>query len=254
MSRPPQPHPAQDRLTSFFWSGDTIRSRNVSDAVMTGVVNIPAPPTRLVADWERDISERLESGDVDVLPLARARVRWPDYRHCVQAVSDWTRTLGLRDMLATSDVALMACRGAKYHHDAAHYGGAAFCNLFLSEDRGLDVHFPATGLRIPLVRGTVMFFDTGQPHAVIARNRSGFHAADFSPEQDCSQVFLTWELPVDNAEVAQALGITFDTDPSTAAQLDEEQIWLNGAPVSVCPESGLWRPAESAGTHSLAPR
>lgn len=211
--------------------------------MLTGVVNIPAPPARLVADWERDITQRLglEPGDVEVLPLARARTRWPDYKHCVQAASDWTRALGLRDVLASSDVALMACRGARYHHDAAHYGGAAFCNLFLSEDRGLDVHFPVTGHRIPLVRGTVMVFDTGQPHAVIARNRSGFHAGDFSPDLDCSQIFLTWELPIENADVAQALGITFDTNPSTATQLDEEQLWQNGAPARVCPESGrLW--------------
>ncbi len=246
MSHPPQPHCVQDRLTSYYRSGDAIRSRSVSAAVLTGVVNIPVPPTRLVADWERDISQRLglEPGDVEVLPLPRARVRWPDYRNCVQAVADWTRALGLHDVLAPSEVALMACRGAKYHHDAAQYGGAAFCNLFLSEDRGLDVHFPVTGHRIPLVRGTVMVFDTGQPHAVIARHRSGFHAADFSPEQDCSQVFLTWELPIENADVAQLLGVTFDTDPSTAARLDEAQIWLNGVPARVRPESGLWSRAE----------
>jgi len=243
MSLPPQAQPAQDRLTSFFWSGDAIRSRSVSGVVLSGVVDIPAPPARLVADWERDIAQRLglEPGDVEVLQLPRARVRWPDYPHCVQAVTDWTRMLGLRDVLASSDVALMACRGAQYHHDAAHYGGAAFCNLFVSEDRGLDVHFPATGQRIPLVRGTVMVFDTGQPHAVIARHRSGFELADFSPEQDCSQVFLTWELPIENPDVVQVLGVVFDTDPANAARLDEEQIWLNGAPARLCPESGrLW--------------
>ena len=240
MSRPQQPHPAQDRLTSFFWSGDAIHSRSVSDAVLTGVVNIPAPPARLVADWERDISQRLglEPGDVEVLPLARARARWPDYKHCVQAVSDWTRALGLRDVLASSDVALMACRGARYHHDGAQYGGAAFCNLFLSEDRGLDVHFPATGQRIPLTRGTVMVFDTGQPHAVIPRSSSGFNAGDFPAERDCTQVFLTWELPIENRHVAQALGIAFDIDPLTASRLGEEQVWVKGAPATVCPQSG----------------
>lgn len=238
----------QGPLVSYFWSGDAIRSRSVSDAVMTGVVNIPAPPTRLVADWERDISTRLglEPGDVEVLPLSRARVRWPDYKHCVQAVADWTRTLGLHDVLACSDVALMACRGARYHHDAAHYGGAAFCNLFVSEDRGLDVHFPATGHRIPLVRGTVMVFDTAQPHAVIARDGRGFDVADFSPERDCSQVFLTWELPIESADVAQALGIVFDNDPATASRLDEEQIWLNGASARVCPDSGRFLSAYQA--------
>ena len=220
-----------------------IRSRGVSDVVLTSTVEIPAPPVRLAADWERDISLRLElePGDVEALPLARARVRWPDYKHCVQAASDWTRRLGLQDALATSDVALMACRGAKYHHDGAQYGGAAFCNLFLSEDRGLDLHFPLTGHRIPLVRGTAVIFDTGQPHAVIDRRSAGFNAGDFPPEQDCTQVFLTWELPIENTHVAQTLSIAFDTAPSTALQLSEEQVWLNGAPASVCPDSGRWR-------------
>ena len=217
-----------------------MRSRSVGKLVHTGVVSIAAPPARLVADWERDISERLalDPGDVEELSLARARVRWPDYTHCVKAVADWTRSVGLGDVVASSDVALMACRGARYHHDGAQYGGAAFCNLFLSEDRGLDVHFPLIGLRIPLVRGTVMVFDTGQPHAVIARGSSGFCVEDFSVDRDCSQVFLTWELPIEHVDVAQTLGLVFDTDPSTASNLDEEQIRLNGQPATVCPETG----------------
>jgi hypothetical protein len=60
-------------------------------------------------------------------------MRWPDYSACVQAVGEWTRTFGLADVLTTSEVALMVCRGARYHHDAELYGGSAFCNLFLSE-------------------------------------------------------------------------------------------------------------------------
>ena len=242
MSHPPQLHRARDLLVSYFWSGNAIRSRSVSDVVLSGTVDIPAPPARLIADWEREISLRLglEPGDVEALPLARARARWPDYRHCVQAVSDWTRTLGLHEVLAASDVALMACRGAKYHHDGAQYGAAAFCNLFLSEDKGLDLHFPSTGHRIPLVRGTAVVFDTGQPHAVIQRRSGGFNVADFAPDRDCTQVFLTWELPITNAHVGHALRITYDIDPSTSLLLDEEQVWLNGAPASVCPDSGRW--------------
>jgi hypothetical protein len=246
MSHPPQPHRARDLLTSYFWSGDAIRSRSVSNGLLSGTVEVPAPPARLIADWERDIASRLllEPGDVEPLPLARARARWPDYKHCVQAMSDWTRTLGLPpEVLAASDVALMACRGARYHHDGAQYGGAAFCNLFVSEDKGLDVHFPATGHRIPLVRGMVLMFDTGQPHAVIRRGSSGFDAADFAPDRDCTQPFLTWELPIENADVARALRIDFDIDPSTALQLDEEQVWLNGARADVRPDSGRWRVA-----------
>jgi hypothetical protein len=246
MNSPPQQHPVRDLLTSYFWSGDVIRSRRVSDIVLTGMVDVPVPSARLLADWERETSSGmvLEPGDVEVMPLARARMRWPDYKRCVQAMSDWTCVLGLPGVLASSDVALMACRGAKYHHDGAQYGGAAFCNLFMSEDKGLDLHFPSMDYRIPLTRGTAVIFDTGQPHGVIQRGSSGFNVADFAPDQDCTQIFLTWELPIEDAHVGDALGVTFDIDRSTSLQLDEEQVWLNGARAIVCPDSGRWCPVD----------
>ena len=232
----------RDILTSWFWSGDAIRSRRVSDIVLSGTVDVPVPSARVLADWERETSSRivLEPGDVEVMPLARTQARWPDYKRCVQAMSDWTAALGLSNVLASSDVALMACRGARYHHDGAQYGGAAFCNLFLSEDKGLDLHFPSTGLRIPLTRGTAVIFDTGHPHGVIQRRSSGFSMADFGPDQDCIQIFLTWELPIEDDDVARALEVAFDIDTSASLQRDEEQVLLNGAPAAVCPESGRW--------------
>ena len=236
----------RDMLTSYYWSDDAIRSRSVSDIVLSGTVDVPMPPARLLADWEREISSHLilEPGDVEPMPLPRARARWPDYTRCVQAVSDWTRALGLPEVLAASDVALMACRGARYHHDGAQYGDAAFCNLFMSEDRGLDLHFPALGLRIPLTRGTVVLFDTGQPHGVIQRGSSSFNAADFAPDQDWIQIFLTWELPIENAHVGHALKVAFDVAPTTSLQLDREQVQLNGERVIVCPDSGRWSRAD----------
>jgi hypothetical protein len=229
-------------LTSYFWSGDAIRSRRVSDVVLTGTVDVPAPPARLLADWEREISTRmvLEPGDVEAMPLARARTRWPDYSRCVKAMSDWTCERGLPTVLASSDVALMACRGARYHHDGEQYGCAAFCNLFLSEDRGLDLHFPSLDLRIPLTRGTAVIFDTGQPHGVIRRSSSGFNVADFAPGENCIQIFLTWELPIEDAHVAHALKVALDVAPSTSLQPDAEQVRLNGEQVVVCPDSGRW--------------
>lgn len=247
MNPPSQPHRARDNLlTSYFWSDDAIRSRSVSDTVLLATLDVPAPPARLVADWERDVSSRLalEPGDVEPLPLARARTRWLDYKHCVQAMADWTHAQGLPGVLATSDIALMACRGAKYHHDGAQYGSAAFCNLFLSDDKGLDLHFPVAGVRMPLTRGTAVVFDTCQPHAVVRRGGSGFDAADFPPEVDCTLVFLTWELPIETADVARALRIAFDVDPSGASKIDEEQLHLGGKSALPCPDSGRWRGSE----------
>lgn len=241
-----KPHRVQDILTCHFHSGDAIRSRRVSDIVRSGTLDVPAPSARLLADWERETSLHmvLEPGDVEVMPLPRARLRWPDYTRCVQTMSDWTGALGLPDVLAASDVALMACRGARYHHDGAQYGDSAFCNLFMSEDKGLDLHFPSTGQRIPLTRGTAVIFDTGQPHGVIQRGSSGFNAADFASAQDHVQIFLTWELPIENAHVARALNVAFDIAPPASSQADEEQVLLNGERVVVCPDSGRWRPVD----------
>ncbi|RYY77478.1 MAG: hypothetical protein EOO24_45065 [Comamonadaceae bacterium] len=202
-----------------FPSGATLRSRSVSGVVLHARLDVPAPPARLWGDWERDVVRQLQlaPGDVEPLALARARARWPAYRQCVQQVADWTRTLGLGELLDSCDAALMACRGARYHHDAEQYGGAAFCNLFLGADRGLDLHFPDADVRIPLVRGTAVLFDTGQPHAVVPRGRCDFDAADFASDRDCTEVFLTWELPVEDVRVARALGIVLDVEPATPA-------------------------------------
>lgn len=239
---PLAPQDRPDGATAFYREGPSMRSRSVSAIVLSGLVEVPPPEPRLLADWEREITHNLalEPGDVESLPLPRARMRWPDYGLCVQAAADWTRTLGLHDLLAGSEVALMACRGARYHHDGAQYGGAAFCNLFLGEDRGQDLHFPLSDQRIPLRRGTVVVFDTGQPHGVIARHASGFASSDFAPSADCSQVFLTWEMPIAHPALAQVLGIHFDTAPRTAAQLEIEQVWHQGAPGDVCPNTGRW--------------
>jgi len=219
---------AQDPLTAYFQSGDALRSRSVSTLVHWGQLTVPALPPRLLADCEREVALNLAlaPGDVEALSLPRARARWPHYRQCVQAVTDWLSALGLPQLLAYSDVALMACRGTRYHHDGDHYGGKAFCNLFLSDDMGTTLHFAGTGHRIPLTRGTVVVFDTGQCHAVTG------------PE--ATQLFLTWELPIEHPRVAQALQIALDTDPLTASRLQEAQVWRGDAPARVCPASGQW--------------
>ena len=239
---PLAPVDGPEGATAFYRDGQAMRSRSVSAIVLSALVDVPPLPLRLLADWEREITQHLalEPGDVEALPLARARMRWPDYGLCVQAAADWTRTLGLHDLLASSEVALMACRGARYHHDGAQYGGAAFCNLFLSEDRAQDLYFPLSGQRIGLRRGTVVLFDTGQPHGVIARHATGFAPGDFAPTADCSQAFLTWELPLSQPALTQVLGIRFDTARTTAALLEVEQVWHQAAPGEVCPNTGRW--------------
>ncbi|VVE27674.1 hypothetical protein PPN31114_03483 [Pandoraea pneumonica] len=245
-------HDAPNALTSIYWHDDTLRHRSVSRVVLWGHADIPAPPERLVTDWSRDISSHtpLAVGDVEPMPLARARMRWPEYSQCVQAAYDWTGAQGLPGLLAASDVALMACRGARYHHDGEQYGGFVFCNLFLSDDCGLDVHFPHAGnggYRIPLTRGTMLVFDTCQPHAVIRRGSSGFDEADFANPVgtlDNVHMFLTWELPVDDARMVQALGIRFDVLSSAPAQ--DSQVLVDGRTATLCADTGRWLPVANS--------
>jgi len=238
------PEKSADTLTVYFQSDQGIRSRSVSQRLLQGTLDIPQPPERLIADWDREVSDLgLEIGDIDTLPLARTIMRWPDYPQCAAAVSAWMKKLGLPDLLDPSDLALMACRGVHYHHDAEQYGGSVFCNLFLSEDKGLDLHFSSLGLRIPLTRGTVVIFDTAQPHAVIPRGSRGFDVADFAPDQDCTQVFLTWELSAENAQIPRVLQIEFDLASERSVQSDGHRVHLNGTPVIVCPETGSWSQA-----------
>ena len=193
----------------------------------------------------------LASGDVEALSVVRARSRWPEYKNCVKSMSEWTSGIGLPRVLDAAEAALMACRGARYHHDVCQYGSAAFCNLFLSEDKELDLHFPMTGQRIALKRGTAVIFDTGQPHAVIRRGSNGFDQADFQPEQDCTLLFLSWELPIEQVDVARMFGINFDvdcninTDSAAFQEPRPPQLFVNGKPGSVCQASGHWRDASS---------
>lgn len=239
----PAPSPRNDALVCCYRSelqDDALRSRSVSEVVLHGRLHIPEPPGRLLADWQWECAQQLglECGDVEPLPLARSRRRWPALAQCVQAMADWTRSVGLGEVLGQSELALMASRGARYHHDALQYGARVFCNLFLSEDQGLDLHFPAIGVRIPLLRGTAVVFDTGQPHAVVARGASGFVAAHFA-DASRTQVFLSWELPVEEVRVAHVLTIAFDTEPATTLA-GEEGLRRNGAAASLCPHSGRW--------------
>ncbi|MCZ2497322.1 hypothetical protein GN316_11170 [Xylophilus sp. Kf1] len=247
----PEPSsPAPHRPCAHFDDGTAMRSRSVGDRVLHATLNLPALPPRLAADCRREMDERLDLaiGDVEPLSWPRARSRWPDYRRWEEALDGWAMDTGLQSAFVDADLALMACRGAPFHHDADAYAGAAFCNLFLSEDRGLDVVFPLAGRRIPLGRGTVLLFDTCQPHAVLPRGCRQFDPADFGADRDWSQLFLTWELPIDAAPVARALGIAFDIDRAGASTAPQNQLWLDGAPLRLCAETGrIGRPGEAEG-------
>ena len=51
----------------FFKSGQALRSRSVSARVLTATLDVPAPPAKVTADWQREVSLHLAlvPGDVE---------------------------------------------------------------------------------------------------------------------------------------------------------------------------------------------
>jgi hypothetical protein len=209
-------------LIAHFWSNEAPMCRNVSPVVVADQLAIATAPPRVVADWQRESLQTLalDYGDVQELGLQRTRLRWPELKACRDAATRWAGNMGLEGVLQHSDSTLMVCRAARYHHDGDQYGSKAFCNLFLSADKALDLLFPVIGRRIPLSPGTVVIFDTCQPHAVIRRSSTGFDAADFADETDALQVFMTWELPIEHPAVRALLGVEPFTPPDSHARTD----------------------------------
>lgn len=233
-------------LRVFYAHAGQRLQRNASARVLHDTLTIPQVPPRIQNDWAREVAALgLMHGDVEPLPLARTIMRWSDYSQCGAAVAEWLAQLGLPGLLSVDDLALMACLGTPYHHDAELYGDRVFCNLFLSPDCGMDLHFPALDRRIPLQQGTVVVFDTAQPHAVIPRTSEDFDRSDFAADSDCLQVFLTWELPLANTRLQEVLQIDVVTAPSLNASSDTSAainaVWLGDVPVAVCPDSGCWQ-------------
>ena len=64
----------EDALTSYFWSGDTLRSRSVVSSIHKGTSEAHALSARLLTDCEREINILgLVQDDVGSLPLAYSR-------------------------------------------------------------------------------------------------------------------------------------------------------------------------------------
>ncbi len=100
----------------------------------------------------------------------------------------------------------LACRGAGFHNDVCrHWSRCLFWVLALDLD---DVEFvlPHAGLRLPLAPGALLVFDPALAHGLCRPADGGqAQAASFDPHEPRSQVFLTGELPLTDAQWA-ALG------------------------------------------------
>lgn len=261
MPQPPASHPP---LTAHYALDGQRWRRPVSARTWSATLTLPPCPVAVLAEWTRCVQHELAlaPGDVEVLPWGQTRRRWPAYRGCADAAAQALAGQGLDGLLADSPPTLMVCLGARYHHDAEQYGEAVFCNLFLCDEAGLDLHFPLSGQRLPLQRGTLVLFDPSQPHGVVARHSLGFEAPALSPAALAGQVFLSWELSLDHAALRDFMGTAIARDdppdglpadppddppgplctaPTGPALGPGTALRWAGVPGGVCPDTGDWQ-------------
>jgi hypothetical protein len=121
------------------------------------------------------------------------------------AIDTWLGTHGLAQCKRKGPATPLACTGASFHHDADSYADEVFCVLWLSDDTPWDLYFPYIQTRVPLRYGTVILFDSAQPHGVVPHGATAF---DFDEENLAYQtgVFLSQDLVVDR-RLRAALGL-----------------------------------------------
>lgn len=105
-----------------------------------------------------------------------------------------------------SHVAL-TCSAVAFHHDLSLHPGNVFCVTWLGPEESLDLVFAHLNMRVPLLLGTVVVFDAGQPHAVIDRQATAYAPADYASHPLCT--CLSVDLSARNATVQQAMSISF---------------------------------------------
>lgn len=179
-------------------------SRTIATRVLTGRLALPKLDEKRLDIWSMAMSDLgiVQPGEVSALdrsyPLIDGRT--------MAAAFAWIRGQGIDapdgEFLPTP----LTCLGASFHHDADNYPDQVFAVVWLTEDAGWDLYFPATGDRVALELGTAVLFDSALVHGVVARGSTTFEEEAFGFDQSMGS-FLSLDFQVEHPGVAKALGI-----------------------------------------------
>jgi hypothetical protein len=148
-------------------------------------------------------------GDVSAVPFAALREA-PLEPGLLGVLLDWLQEQGFPDLSERVAVSVLGCRAVPFHQDLYAFGDSLFCVVWLADDCGLELVFPAEETRVPLQRGTVVVFDSGQPHGVL-RAGAETYQEDAYPGQ-ALQMFVSLDIGATLPGVASRMGIrSFDT-------------------------------------------
>ncbi|PNG50107.1 MULTISPECIES: hypothetical protein [unclassified Variovorax] len=161
--------------------------RTISQTVLSGRLAMePVPPADTKSWTSQFRRDGAAPGSIASLNGTRSQV----FAQAVKATSMWLQAQGFGSFSCRAS--LLACAGAQYHHDATYFPNDVFCVLWLSDKTPWDVYFPFLERRIPLELGTVLAFDSAQPHGVVARDCVEFHPDSFRGAPVASDNYLEW--------------------------------------------------------------
>jgi hypothetical protein len=184
--------------------------RTLSDKVLSGKLAMPDGQAAVSQAWKESLEGVVgRVGDVSNLGTEAVRAN-PMDEATLASVYTWLQEQGLPDLSGPSSVSVFGCRAAPFHHDMWAFGDSLFCVVWTSEDAGLELVFPQMGRRVPLEMGTVIVFDSGQPHGVLWKGKKHYVAKSY--EQLPVQTFISVDFGAMLDGVMEHMGIrAFDT-------------------------------------------
>ena len=198
--------------------------RTVVEGFWTSHLSLPT-------DLCSGLTEYLQTQPCETTGLVESHMRLPPTQRsllnalCITVAEQLQRwnLLKQEDVGTMQDAALlMSMRGALPHHDS--FVDNAETNLFWAialHDTDTDVLFGNLGQRVEQTRGTLLVFDAGQPHAVIAREHNVFMKSHFKKAR--RQFFAGGDFPT---AVWKDVGVTFEL-PKGDARVDVRKAMVN---------------------------
>lgn len=146
--------------------------------------------------------------------------------------------LGNGECLSDEDAPsqVLWCTGAAFHEDAV-FNSVLAVALWHGADR--DLVLPHLDVVVPMRRGTVVLFDSAQPHGLLKPGKRLFSAADFGGEPDRS-VFCTLDLPRDLAGLCSLM--QYVVEPRHVGR----DVFRFGCDTGVNESTGAWMPRRYA--------
>lgn len=149
--------------------------RTISPVVLTELLAIPPLKGTDSARWDAHWHE-FNRTPGNILPITPGF--GTDLLQQDAALEAWTAGQGFAGVM--DNCSLHACAGSGFHTDADFFPDSVFCICWLSEPAGWDLYFPFLDRRVPLERGTVVLFDSAQPHGVVQDGQTAFDGGAFA--------------------------------------------------------------------------